>query len=108
MSDVYGRYGARLLRAQSRPRVAPARGPRCSFDPIIRYGGDEFVCGIGRTDLAEAARRFDTIAAAIEANAQVGISVGMAALTGDETPDQLTERADAAMLKVKARHRARI
>lgn len=70
-------------------------------------GGDEFVCGLGGTDLAEAARRFDTIAAAIEADAQVGISVGMAALTADETPDQLTERADAAMLKVKARHRAR-
>lgn len=78
-----------------------------SFDPIIRYGGDEFVCGIGGTDLAEAARRFDTIAAAIGADAQVEISVGMAALTTDETPEQLTERADAAMLKVKARHQAR-
>ena len=79
-----------------------------SFDPIIRYGGDEFVCGLGGTDRAEAARRFDTIAAAIQADAQVGISVGMAALTGDETPNQLIERADAAMLKVKARHRARV
>lgn len=78
-----------------------------SFDPIIRYGGDEFVCGLSGTDLAEAARRFDTIAAAIQADAQVGISVGMAALIADETPDQLTERADAAMLQVKARHRAR-
>jgi diguanylate cyclase (GGDEF)-like protein len=79
-----------------------------SFDPIIRYGGDEFVCGLGGTDVAEAARRFDTIAAAIEADAHVGLSVGLAALTADETPDQLTERADAAMLKVKARHRARV
>lgn len=78
-----------------------------SFDPIIRFGGDEFVCGLGGTDLDEAARRFDTIAAAIQAEAHVGLSVGMAALTGDETPAQLTERADADMLKVKARHRAR-
>ncbi len=78
-----------------------------SFDPIIRYGGDEFVCGLSGTDLAEAARRFDTIADAIAAEAGVGISVGMAALTGDETADRLTERADAAMLKVKARHHAR-
>jgi diguanylate cyclase (GGDEF)-like protein len=78
-----------------------------SFDPIIRYGGDEFVCGLSGTDLAEAARRFDTITAAVKADADVGLSVGMAALTADETPDQLTVRADAAMLKVKARHRAR-
>ena len=79
-----------------------------SFDPIIRYGGDEFVCGLGATDLEEAARRFDTISAAVEAEVHVGLSVGFAALTADETPDQLTERADAAMLKVKARHRSRV
>ena len=78
-----------------------------SFDPIVRYGGDEFVCGLSGTDLAEAARRFDTIADAIRADAGVGISVGMAALIADETADQLTERADAAMLKVKARHHTR-
>jgi len=90
-----------VTRGTAAPRMALSRrqnGPD--------RGGDEFVCGLGGTDLAEAARRFDTIAAAIE-DAQVGISVGMAALTADETPDQLTERADAAMLKVKARHRAR-
>jgi len=91
-----------VTRGTAAPRMALSRrqnGPD--------RGGDEFVCGLGGTDLAEAARRFDTIAAAIEADAQVGISVGMAALTADETPDQLTERADAAMLKVKARHHAR-
>jgi diguanylate cyclase (GGDEF)-like protein len=78
-----------------------------SFDPIIRYGGDEFVCGLSGTDLTETARRFDTIAAAVKADADVGLSVGMAALSADETPDQLTVRADAAMLEVKARQRAR-
>ncbi len=87
--------------------VGEIRSRLRSFDPIIRYGGDEFVCGLGGTDLAEAARRFDTIRAAIESDARVGISVGMAALMADETADQLIERADAAMLKVKARHRAR-
>ena len=30
-----------------------------SFDPIIRFGGDEYVCGLGATDLAEASRRFE-------------------------------------------------
>ncbi|MBF6605189.1 MAG: GGDEF domain-containing protein [Chloroflexi bacterium] len=77
-----------------------------SFDPIVRYGGDEFVCGLGGTDLAEAKRRFTAIGVAIEANARVGISVGFAALGEGDTPEQLTERADAAMLKVKAVHHA--
>ncbi len=75
-----------------------------SFDPIIRYGGDEFVCGLGGTDLAEAQRRFDAIGVAIEADARVGISVGLAALAAGDTADRLTERADAAMLDVKANH----
>ena len=78
-----------------------------SFDPIIRYGGDEFVCGLGGTDLEEAKRRFNLIGDAIEADARVGISVGLAALEVGDTADQLTERADAAMLKVKATHHAR-
>lgn len=75
-----------------------------SFDPIIRYGGDEFVCGLGGTDLAEAKRRFDAIGDAIETDARVGISVGLAALAVGDTADQLTERADAAMLEIKAIH----
>ncbi len=75
-----------------------------SFDPIVRYGGDEFVCGLGGTDIIEARRRFESIGIAIEADAQVGISVGLAALAPDDTTDLLTERADAAMLEVKARH----
>jgi diguanylate cyclase (GGDEF)-like protein len=78
-----------------------------SFDPVIRYGGDEFVCGLIGTDLEEAVRRFDAISVAVAADIRVGISVGLAALRTDETADQLTERADAAMLVVKAHHHSR-
>lgn len=73
-----------------------------SFDPIIRYGGDEFVCGLGGTSLGEAQRRFRLIADAVAATAGVGISVGLAELAPGDTPDTLTERADVAMLNVKA------
>ncbi len=76
-----------------------------SYDLIIRYGGDEFVCGLSGTDIAETARRFDAIGVAIKANAGVGISVGLAALGTGDTLDQLTERADAAMLEVKGERR---
>jgi diguanylate cyclase (GGDEF)-like protein len=76
-----------------------------SFDPIVRYGGDEFVCGLSGTDLAGAGRRFDAIGAAIEMDAGVSISVGLAALRPGETVEQLTERADEAMLARRARQR---
>jgi diguanylate cyclase (GGDEF)-like protein len=75
-----------------------------SFDPIIRYGGDEFVCGLAGTDITEAERRFDLIGIAEEADARVGISVGLAELKPGDTADALTERADVAMLEVKATH----
>jgi diguanylate cyclase (GGDEF)-like protein len=79
-----------------------------SFDPIIRYGGDEFVCGLGGTDLEEAKRRFKLIGEAIKADAGVGISVGLAALALGDSADQLTERADATMLEIKATHHSRL
>ena len=87
--------------------VAAIRTKLRSFDPIFRYGGDEFVCGLGGTDLAEAERRFESIGVAIEAEAGVGISVGLVALADGDTADRLTERADAAMLEVKALHHSR-
>jgi diguanylate cyclase (GGDEF)-like protein len=77
------------------------------FDPIVRYGGDEFVCGLSGTDLPQAELRFDAIGIAIESETHVGISVGLAALAPGETAGQLTERADAAMLEVKAGHHSR-
>jgi diguanylate cyclase (GGDEF)-like protein len=77
-----------------------------SFDPIMRYGGDEFVAGLGGADLEQAERRFALIRAAIVRESGVAISVGLAALTDDESADQLTERADAAMLEARAEHRA--
>jgi diguanylate cyclase (GGDEF)-like protein len=74
-----------------------------SFDPVVRYGGDEFVCGLGGADLDEVERRFDVIGRAVEQEVGVGISVGLAGLAPDETLDHLTARADAALLVAKQR-----
>jgi diguanylate cyclase (GGDEF)-like protein len=76
-----------------------------SFDPIIRYSGDEFVCGLGGADMADAERRFESIGIAIEADAGVGISVGLTELEPGDTADVMTERADEAMLRVRAARR---
>ena len=78
-----------------------------SFDPIIRFGGDEFVCGLSGDGPVEATVRFDAIRHAVAADAHVRISVGLAALAPGDTVDTLTERADAAMLTMKAQHRSR-
>lgn len=94
--------GDRVLQAVVRAIRTSLR----SFDPIVRYGGDEFLCGLGGMEVADAGRRFSAIEAVIRADAGVGISVGLAGLAASDTVMQLTERADAAMLEVKARHRS--
>jgi diguanylate cyclase (GGDEF)-like protein len=81
----------RILRSKLRP-----------FDPVIRYGGDEFVCGLGGVDLADAEIRFRDVDSALRVEVGVGISVGLATLEIGETPDQLTARADARLLEIKA------
>jgi diguanylate cyclase (GGDEF)-like protein len=92
--------GDHVLQTVARAMQARLR----SFDPIMRYGGDEFVCGLGSADLAEAERRFADIQSAIEAAAGVQISVGFAELEPGDTEEGLTGRADAAMRGVKAAH----
>ena len=74
-----------------------------SFDPIVRYGGDEFVCGLGGVDHDVVVRRFEVIDRSVQSDVGVGISVGMARLEPDDTLDLLTARADAALLDVKKR-----
>jgi diguanylate cyclase (GGDEF)-like protein len=77
-----------------------------SFDPIVRYGGDEFVCGLGAADVADAERRFDLIDRSLHAAVGAGISVGLAALAAGETLEEVLARADAALLDAKRRRDA--
>ena len=74
-----------------------------SFDPVLRYGGDEFVAGLGGMDVEEAARRFRAIEQSVEREVGVGFSVGLAELEPDETLQSLMERADSRLLTVKAK-----
>jgi diguanylate cyclase (GGDEF)-like protein len=74
-----------------------------SFDPVVRYGGDEFIAGLGGIPIGEVARRFEEIDQSVRRDVGVGISVGLAELEPDETLDRLTARADAALLDAKTR-----
>jgi diguanylate cyclase (GGDEF)-like protein len=81
--------------------VSTLRSNLRSFDPVVRYGGDEFVCGLGGADLADVQHRFDVIGRSLEKDVGVRISVGFAALAPGESLDELTARADAALLDAK-------
>jgi diguanylate cyclase (GGDEF)-like protein/PAS domain S-box-containing protein len=74
-----------------------------SFDPIVRYGGDEFVCGLGGVDPEGVERRFGAIDQELQDAVGVGITVGLASLLPDDTLDKLISRADAALLDGKRR-----
>jgi diguanylate cyclase (GGDEF)-like protein len=76
-------------------------------DPIVRYGGDEFVCGLAGMSLLDAETRFDALRAAVAASAGVAVSVGLAALGEGDNADDLVHRADLVMLRVKARRKSR-
>lgn len=84
-----------------RTLVATMRRNLRSFDPIVRHGGDEFVCAIGSVDVDEVERRFGRIRASLYADTGVGISVGLAVLADVDTLDELTERADVALQDAK-------
>jgi diguanylate cyclase (GGDEF)-like protein len=86
-----------------RTLVAAMRSHLRSFDPVVRYGGDEFVCGLGGADVEEVERRFRLIRQAVQNDVGIGISVGLATLAANETLDEVTARADAALLDAKKR-----
>ena len=92
--------GDRVLRTV----VGTIRSRLRSFDPIVRYGGDEFVCGMSGTDIHEAELRFESIGQML-ATESVAISFGLATLQPGETREQLTARADAALLAAKEMRR---
>jgi diguanylate cyclase (GGDEF)-like protein len=86
--------------------VATMRAKLRSFDPVVRYGGDEFVCALAGTVPEEAVGRFadiqDELAREYD---KAGISVGVVELKADETLDDLIARGDAALYKAKGRAR---
>ena len=98
VNDRYGHaVGDRVLQAV----VGALRSGLRSFDPIVRYGGDEFVCALSGAGEDEARRRFDQIHETVVATHAAGYSVGLASLERGDTLDELIDRADAAVYRAK-------
>ncbi len=89
--------GDRILRTL----VATMRANLRSYDPIVRFGGDEFICGIASIDPSEAQHRIHVIDQSLRNATGVGVTAGLAMLTSNETLEELTARADAALLENK-------
>ena len=69
-----------------------------SYEPIVRYGGDEFLCALGGLDVKDAEKRFDEIRSELAAgDTSATISVGLAELEPGDELDDLIERADRAL-----------
>lgn len=90
--DELLRYVADSLRAQFR-----------AYDLIVRYGGDEFLCGLIDVDTTEALKRFEQVNADLETHAQARISVGIAVLGADDALEDVIVRADEALYAERQR-----
>jgi diguanylate cyclase (GGDEF)-like protein len=72
------------------------------YDPIVRWGGDEFVCTVSGVIPAEARIRLEQAAVDLGAlDPQVSITFGVAAMEHADTLADLVGRADVAQRKAK-------
>ncbi|MCW2831912.1 MAG: hypothetical protein JWP31_2604 [Aeromicrobium sp.] len=81
--------------------VATVKETVREYDLVIRYGGDEFICGLLDVGLDEAANRFANTSKSLAGRA-VAFSVGLAVLEDDDTLEDLIDRADRAMYEQRA------
>ena len=89
--------GDRLLR-----RVTDAmRSHLRSYDLIVRFGGDEFVCGLADLSFTEATERFERINADLVGDRRSSVTVGMAELGADDSLVDLISRADESLYREK-------
>jgi diguanylate cyclase (GGDEF)-like protein len=95
INDVDGHAaGDQLLRDVA---VALRSGLR-SYDLVVRYGGDEFICALPGTDVESARRRFEEVVRNLtKRSPAASVSVGLAALEDPDTLDELIARADVAL-----------
>lgn len=79
------------LRAKLRP-----------YDPLVRTGGDEFVCTLAGSTLEVSRQRVVEVSAALaKIHPEATISVGLAQMRSEDTLEALLERGDAALYQRK-------
>jgi diguanylate cyclase (GGDEF)-like protein len=77
-----------------------------SYDLILRYGGDEFVCSFSGDGLDEIGKRFKRVSSKLgEVAPGASVSVGVSQRRSGETIETLLDRADAQMIATRRCHR---
>lgn len=113
VNDGHGHAaGDALLRRVARVMQETLR----ASDLLFRWGGEEFLVVLKRTDLAQGRQLAERVRAAIEAvsvpwdEAQLGVtaSVGLALLGEGEPVDEVIRRADEALYEAKRQGRNRV
>ena len=77
-----------------------------SYDLIVRFGGDEFLCAVTDVPVAESAKRFSRVNADLAASRQASVTVGLAQPGPDDDLDDLVARADQALYRERQRLRS--
>jgi diguanylate cyclase (GGDEF)-like protein len=102
LREVNKREGHAAGDALLRQVVSAIRSNIRSYEPIVRYGGDEFVCAMSGLDVSQAERRFVAIKGSLSVDGDNGpISVGLAELHQGDSLRDLINRADKALLMAR-------
>jgi diguanylate cyclase (GGDEF)-like protein len=93
-NDLHGHIaGDRLLRKIADTLRTNVR----SYDLVVRYGGDEFICGFPALDVNDAAERFARINEDLAASDEASVAFGLAELARGDALTELIAKADALM-----------
>ena len=68
-----------------------------SYELIVRFGGDEFLCGMLDVSMADAAKRFSLVNADLATAQRACVTAGLAELEADDALEDLIARADEAL-----------
>lgn len=94
--------GDALLRRTGEALRASVR----SYDVVVRYGGDEFICGMANVSETTARPRFEQVAAALASiDAEHSITFGLAHAEPSENLEELISRADENLLTTRRSNR---
>jgi diguanylate cyclase (GGDEF)-like protein len=79
-----------------------------SYDLVVRFGGDEFVCAVVDAPMADIKPRFDGVNDYLKAAGGGSITVGLAQMQPEDTLEGLIARADDALYEVRAKGRSAV
>lgn len=90
--------------ARLRDVVSAMRQKLRGYEPIVRYGGDEFLCSMAGVDVGTVRGRFEEIDVLLRGRDHPGsMSVGLAQMQPDDDLQALIRRADDALVSGRSR-----